>query len=395
MLVKPVQKIISNRIKVAFVAPCIGLGGADALMQGLVKYAHNLDFTGIAVSGETDLAQIRWFEKCLNWGVPIHQPRMTYTYPGVNYHETFGHAVYNAVKEANIIFTWSQPNLHLVMQSIDLPVIEYAQNSDDNARAICASNEGVTNYQVACSQAAKEAFPPGEETQVIYNGIDPGRIAPRKGRAMQRKLWNIPDDKKVLLFMGRFEDEKHPHAVIQALTKLPEDWIGLFVGHGSQQPNLFNMAKRFVPGRTCFVKSEYHVGDFLAAADCFILPSDFEGHPLSLMEAMLAGVPCVYTDFTVMQELHDLFGPMGTMVPRCSDGETYAAAVLDATAQNEQAFMRMNNAREVVWHNFTLPTIAHNWEQHVEWCLFDYYRKRRFSVMYPAGVETPMNHPER
>jgi hypothetical protein len=86
---------------------------------------------------------------------------------------------------------------------------------------------------------------------------------------------------------------------------------------------------------------------------------------------------------------------MGTMVPRCSDGETYAAAVLDATAQNEQAFMRMNNAREVVWHNFTLPTIAHNWEQHVEWCLFDYYRKRRFSVMYPAGVETPMNHPER
>lgn len=394
MLVKQHQKLITNRIKVAFIAPCLGLGGADALMQGLIKYAHHLEFTGIAVSGELQLDHVRWFEKCMHWSVPVHQQRMKQTFPGINYHESWGHAVYNAVKDANIIITWSQPNIHEALGSVDLPVIEYAQNSDEGAKAICASNVGSVHYHAACSKAARRSFEGEDQIKVIYNGIDPGRVAPRKGRDLQRKVWGIKPEQKLLLFMGRLVKEKHPHAVLQALTKLPEDWCGVFVGEGTEQPSLFNDAKRFVPNRTCFVRPEYHVGDILAAADCFMLPSDFEGHPLSLMEAMLAGVPTVYTDFEVMTELHELFGPIGTMVPRCSESDIYATAVLEATAETEDALIKVNTAREAVWQNFTLPTIANEWEQFVEWCLFDFYRKRRFSTIYPARNESPMQHAE-
>lgn len=377
--------MISNRVKVAFIAPCIGHGGADALMQGLIKYAHHLDFTGIAVSGEISLQNIRWYEKCLNWGVPIHQQKMTYTYPGVNYYDNWGHAVYNAVKDANIIVTWSQPGLSNVLQSIDLPVIEYAQNTDIKSIQVCHENEPFVHYKAACSKAATACFPDKDGVRVIYNGIDPGRVAPRKGRHLQRKAWGIPEDKKVILFMGRLVEEKNPDAVIQALQHLDNSWIGLFVGEGQKQPELFKLAKKLVPNRTAFVRPEYHIGDALAASDVFILPSDYEGHPLALMEAMFSGIPTVYTDFTVMKELHEMCGELGVMVPMKSDGIVFATAIEEATSETEMSLERISRAREVVWQNFTLPTVSHAWEEYIEWCLFDYYRRKRYSVIYPAS----------
>ena len=49
------------------------------------------------------------------------------------------------------------------------------------------------------------------------------------------------------------------------------------------------MTNMIFPGRTA------GVGEVLAASDIFVMPSDFEGMPNAMMEAMAAGLPCIST----------------------------------------------------------------------------------------------------
>src|SRR5206468_8826907 len=67
-----------------------------------------------------------------------------------------------------------------------------------------------------------------------------------------------------------------------------------FVGDGPARASLEAEARRrgvaveFVP-----VVEHRRVPAYLADADAFVLPSQTEGHPKALLEAMSAGVPCV------------------------------------------------------------------------------------------------------
>jgi glycosyltransferase involved in cell wall biosynthesis len=63
----------------------------------------------------------------------------------------------------------------------------------------------------------------------------------------------------------------------------------------------------------------------LGLLDVFILPSNYEGLPMVLIEAMAAGVPSVTTDFASAGEVIDP-GRDGLIVPR-GDAEALAAAI--------------------------------------------------------------------
>lgn len=385
-----------SKIKAAFISPCLGIGGADGLMTSLIKHAFNIQWTGAAVTSRMTKEMVGWASNCWDNNVPIHTIQSDLMYNGFNYHHNAGDAIFAACREAQIIVSWGYLNLPHELRTLDIPVIEYAQNCDEFAKKIVDSNN--PDYRAACSQTAAKVFSTvngitEKDIAVIYNGIDPSRVTPRKGRELQRKVWGIPEDKKVVLFMGRLVEEKHPEDLVRAICELSDDYIGIFCGFGKQQPEIYNLIQRFCANRIAFVPMQYHVGDVLAAADCFLLPSDFEGHPLALMEAMLAGVPCVYTDFDVMHELHSMFGPMGQMVKRGCKSEELAIAILAACEYSDQTFTLVNNARAVVWEHFTISRIAHLWEEYIEACIFDWWRKRRLTTIHPVSEPKPLTQP--
>lgn len=105
---------------------------------------------------------------------------------------------------------------------------------------------------------------------------------------------NHPDD-KVFVHVARFHPVKNQSLLFETFRRLNEEGahvILIVVGNGFQDSPLIEYSGKY---NIHIVGEKKNVGDFLAAADYFILSSKLEGLPLSLLEAMSMGVIPVVT----------------------------------------------------------------------------------------------------
>ena len=129
-----------------------------------------------------------------------------------------------------------------------------------------------------------------------------------------------------ILGVGRLEPQKRWDRLITAMTHLPED-IGLTIlGEGSlraaltAQIEILGLSHRVsLPGHSA------HAPAAMAAAQVVALPSDYEGVPGVLREALAVGTPVVSTDSS--PAVHEIVSDraMGTIVPREDLGALVAA----------------------------------------------------------------------
>ena len=215
MLTEMTRKAQISRLKAGWVAPCIGIGGADAYMLGLCKHFQRCITTGIAIADATTVEQIEWMQNFVG-DLPIHFhqdggncPR----FPGWEYHDDFSHAIYEATKDCDIIIQWGVKDARNHYHAIKKPIVELAQNEDRFAKEMVDDNAAHVDFRVAVSKAAASIFGSQPCDRIIPNAIDPSRCAPRYGREAARNMWGL-SDRKVILFMGRMVKEKNPKMVI-------------------------------------------------------------------------------------------------------------------------------------------------------------------------------------
>jgi len=171
----------------------------------------------------------------------------------------------------------------------------------------------------------------GVDAAVIMNGID---LEPIRAAAEQRCAWRrdnglSPDD-FVFVCVARLMPEKNHTALLTAFSDVVRARSTarlLLVGDGALKANLVaRTAVLGLAGKVKFLGIRDDVPAVLAASDAFVLASEFEGNPLSIMEALAAGRPVVATDVGGVADLvnHEV---NGLLVPR-SDASTLAAAML-------------------------------------------------------------------
>jgi len=87
--------------------------------------------------------------------------------------------------------------------------------------------------------------------------------------------------------------------------------------------------------RVHFVGFRHDVPDLLRAADCFVLPSLYEGLPNAVLEAMAAALPVVATAVDgSIEAVED--GITGTLVPP-SDPAALEAAIVSILSREDEA----------------------------------------------------------
>ncbi|MDQ3762491.1 MAG: glycosyltransferase [Actinomycetota bacterium] len=166
---------------------------------------------------------------------------------------------------------------------------------------------------------------------VIPNGV-PDRGCPHalmNTRTLIRAFLGVPPKATIIGSVGRLSPEKRVDlvlAVAYRLTPHHPDLHVLVIGGGEQRAKLKELAQRLGLGRRVrFTGLLQDVTPALIAMDLLLQPSDTEGTPRTVLEAMAHRVPVVATDVGDVAELLDQ-GRCGELVPP-GDADLLAGAV--------------------------------------------------------------------
>lgn len=156
----------------------------------------------------------------------------------------------------------------------------------------------------------------GHAVYVPGVGIVTTRFAQNESiRAEARHTLGIKTHETVLLSVGEVNRNKNHGAVIKALAMLGRKDIRYIIcGVGDLMEKHRALAASYgLQEQVCFAGYQADIAKFYQAADVFVMPSLREGLPVSTMEAMAAGLPCVASrirgNIDLLPESSLLFGP--------------------------------------------------------------------------------------
>lgn len=333
-------------MKVVFVTPGLGLGGAERWILTLCQYLpEEIEVAGIYVCHrQYHPFMVREARKL---GVPLLVPTER-----VN---------------CNAVITWGVPNVRQILGPTTVPIIEVSHNTPMLKEQVPYLHQACWNatHWVAVSDAAKESFPGNYRNRVavIENGVDLERC--RSGRGPNyRALWGVADDEYVVLQLGRLDIAKAPYRLIEAARYLPSNWVPVFVGDGPLRDECVQLA-RATGRRMVFESPTDDVGSVYAAAECLCMPSDTEGLPLVMLEAFLAELPVVATAFNSAVDMQRRYGPepMMVLVPLPAGAYTHDDARKLAAAIEGSLDFNCGHPLRVAEVAYTARAMAARWTQ--------------------------------
>ena len=161
-------------------------------------------------------------------------------------------------------------------------------------RAVAAISPGV----VHCLEAGGV---PSERIELIPSTVDPQRLVAQRERAVVRTELGAQSSEVVILSLGALVPRKGFDVLLDAFELIGSDvpWRLWIAGDGPERAGLQARARAFDTAgssqRVRLLGRRSDVGDLLAAADAFVLPSRAEGLGVAALEAMAVGLPVLAT----------------------------------------------------------------------------------------------------
>ena len=199
---------------------------------------------------------------------------------------------------------------------------------------------------------------------VVYNGIAIETV-PNASRQDIRKMWGISDKDILIGAVGSLIKRKRIIDLIVAIAMVvnrSEHPVKcMVIGKGPEKENLMVKVKeRTLDSRIIFTGFQSDAISYINALDIFVMPSEKEGLPRVILEAMLMGKPVIASDITGPSELV-VDGETGFLVP-VGKTETIAGAIL-RLIENPILRERMGEkAKERIIRNFPVEKYVNDVE---------------------------------
>lgn len=162
-----------------------------------------------------------------------------------------------------------------------------------------------SDYMFACSKESAiwlygKKYYENKKCTIINNAIDSQKyIFNEKIRKKKRKELGL-ENKIVLGQVGRIEKVKNQEFslyLLKELIKDNKDYFLLMIGNGSMKSFINEKIKELnLKDNTIILENRKDVNELMQAMDIYIMPSLWEGLPMSLIEAQAAGLPCVISE---------------------------------------------------------------------------------------------------
>ena len=195
----------------------------------------------------------------------------------------------------------------------------------------------------------------GRDVRFIPNGIERNESVPAD--EITRKYGLVKDG--YVLFLGRIVPEKGVHYLIEAFKQLDTDKKLVIAGGSSNSAEYYEQIQSAAATDPRIVLTGFIEGQELAElysnAYIYVLPSDLEGMPMSLLEAMSYGNCCLTSD-----------------IPECAEVvEDYAVTfhksdIADLTAKLSNLLADSSRVAELQATAANYITQKYNWDKVVD-----------------------------
>lgn len=143
----------------------------------------------------------------------------------------------------------------------------------------------------------------GVKAKTVFNGIQFDAIEGIQGsQDSYRMLLDLPADKRIYLTVARFDFPKGYDVLIKAIGFLKQqdkltNHLFVFAGDGAELvPMQELVAALKIDAHVRFLGRRTDVYELMKAADVFVLPSRWEGLPITLIESLVSHLPVIASD---------------------------------------------------------------------------------------------------
>jgi glycosyltransferase involved in cell wall biosynthesis len=190
---------------------------------------------------------------------------------------------------------------------------------------------------------------------VIPNSVPTAALVEQRGAAVRRELLG-ERDAKLVLTLARLDEHKGLLTLVRCAVEVP-DAVFAIAGEGPQRARLEEEIRALGLGeRVLLLGHRTDAPALLAACDLFVLPSLFEGLPVSLLEAMAAHKPVVASDIGGNNEIV-VDGETGLLVPP-GDAMAMASAVRLLLGDATYAHRLAAAGRERIGREFSAEAVG-------------------------------------
>jgi glycosyltransferase involved in cell wall biosynthesis len=220
----------------------------------------------------------------------------------------------------------------------------------------------VSNKTICVSNSVREVLVnaygfQARKTITVHNGVSTSTFVPSKlgGAAVRARLGVDPED-FLLVCAARLVEGKGVDILLRAVSRVVRQGVScrcIILGEGTLKEKLRQQANSLgLWDYVYFEGFQEDVRPYLQAGSAFILTSHVEGLPLSVLEAMACGLPCIVTDVGGSAEaVQDQV--VGLVIPPRSVEAAADAILRLATHPDERAEMA-SKTRETVCQFFDI-----------------------------------------
>jgi glycosyltransferase involved in cell wall biosynthesis len=149
------------------------------------------------------------------------------------------------------------------------------------------------------AQLEREGYP-ASRIEVVPNQVEP---LPSYSRERARIELGLPSEAVVGLCLARMVDQKRHDLLIDAWASVRDRATLLLAGDGPNRSRVADAVVRHrLGGSVSLLGERSDVPRLMAASDFLVLATDWEGLPISVLEALAAGLPVVASRVTGLDE---------------------------------------------------------------------------------------------
>jgi N-acetyl-alpha-D-glucosaminyl L-malate synthase BshA len=248
------------------------------------------------------------------------------------------------------------------------PVVAFSINKSD----------GVTAVSESLRQQTLESFDVKVPIEVIPNFIDLSEF--KKYNKDHFKKAIAPNNERILMHTSNFRKVKRIEDVVKIFDLVQQNISAklLFVGDGPERKNAEEMCRDLEIGHNVrFLGKQDAIGELLAIADVFLMPSESESFGLAALEAMACEVPVVSSNAGGIPEVN-LQGVTGFM-SNVGDVQDMARNALYILKDDETLQQFRNNALDQA-RRFDIENILPLYEKYYQHIMDNYNNNLMYNI---------------